>query len=308
MKGGLSAIDYVLRAVVTPKLGEPIKLAQTLDIKRAIYPSDQPRHSIRIFPPTNLTANCELPAVIHPIGATNISMRIDGVVKRNTETKTQTQWKLKRLTWRLDETQKTISPACAKHAAKLGNVDDTKKGMAHQDVRTVGTDEMKSGWKADYNSPDGMIELEFPIGIRSDSRPICDMKSEDGTEVSHVLIVEMIVAEEFAPIKKPTQVTPTGAARVLRMHFNITVTERPGMGISWDEEQPPLYENVPASPPAYLTGNSELYEGDPIPDYEDLTPLDEAESPMPAPVPDHRTNGEGSSTRVLNIEDLILEP
>jgi hypothetical protein len=309
MKGGLSAIDYVLRGVITPKIGEPIKLAQTLDIKRAIYPSDQPRHSIRIFPPTNLTANCELPAVIHPIGETNISMRMDGVVKRNSETKTQTQWKLKRLTWRLDETQKSISPACAKHAAKLGNVDDAKKGMAHQDTRTIGTDEMKSGWKADYSSPDGMIELEFPFGIRSDSKPICDMKSEDGTEVSHVLIVEMIVAEEFAPIKKPTQVTPTGAARVLRMHFNITVTERSGLGISWDEEQPPLYENVPASPPAYLTGNSELYEGDPIPDYEDLTPLDEAESPMPAPASDHHTNGEGSSSiRVLNIEDLSLEP
>jgi len=205
----------------------------------------------------------------------------------------------------LDETQKTISPACAKHAAKFGNVDEARKGIAHQDVRTIGTDEMKSGWKADYNSPDGMIELEFPFGIRADSHPICDMKAEDGTEVSHVLIVEMIVAEEFAPIKRPTQVTPTGAARVLRMHFNIIVTERSGLGISWDEEQPPLYENVPASPPAY--GNSELYEGDPIPDYEDLTPLDDAESPMPAPVRDH-TNGEGPSRTTLGIEDLILEP
>jgi hypothetical protein len=281
-------------------------LAQTLDLKRAIYPSEQPRNSIRIFPPTNLTANCQLPPVIHPIGETNITMRIDGVVKRNSDTKSQTQWKLKRLTWRLDETQKAISPACAKHAAKLGNVEDTKKGMAHQDVRTIGTDEMKSGWKADYETPDGQIELEFPFGIRADSRPICDMKSEDGTEVSHVLIVEMIVAEEFAPIKRPTQVTPTGAARVLRMHFNITVTERSGLGISWDEEQPPLYQNVPASPPAYLTGNTEVYEGDAIPDYEDLTPLEEAESPMPAPVPD-RSNGEGPS-RTLNIDDLTLEP
>jgi arrestin-related trafficking adapter 1 len=304
MKGGLSVIDYVLRAVITPKIGEPIKMAQTLDVKRAIYPSDQPRHSIRIFPPTNLTANCELPPVIHPIGETNISMRMDGVVKRNSETKTQTQWKLKRLTWRLDETQKTISPACAKHAAKLGNTDDAKKGMAHSDTRTIGTDEMKSGWKADYNSPDGSIELEFPFGIRGDSKPICDMKAEDGTEVVHILIVEMIVAEEFAPIKKPTQVTPTGAARVLRMHFNITVTERSGLGISWDEEQPPLYENVPASPPTY--GNSELYEGDAIPNYEDLTPLTAAESPMPAPIPD-RTNGEGGS-RSLGMEDLTLEP
>ena len=272
MKGSLSSIDYVLRATVSPLGGEPMKLSQVLNVKRSVNPGDTPRHSIRIFPPTNLTANCELPPVIHPIGETTISMRMDGVVKRNTDTKTQTQWKMKRLTWRLEETQKSISPACPKHSAKLGNVEDSKKGIAHQDVRSIGMEEMKSGWKADYSSPDGTVEVEFPFGVQAGSNPICDLKAEDGTVVSHVLVVEMIVAEEFAPIRKPAQVTPTGAARVLRMHFNIIVTERAGMGISWDEEQPPLYENVPASPPAY--GKTSVYEGEPIPDYEDLSPLE----------------------------------
>jgi hypothetical protein len=277
MKGNLSSIEYVLRATVAPVTGEPMKLSQVLNVKRSVNPGDTPRHSIRIFPPTNLTANCELPPVIHPIGETTVSMRVDGVVKRNADTKTQTQWKLRRLIWRLEETQKSISPACPKHAAKLGNVEDAKKGIAHQDVRTIGTEEMKSGWKADYSSPDGTVELEFPFGVQPGSNPVCDMKSEDGTEVTHVLIVEMVVAEEFAPMKRPTQVTPTGAARVLRMHFNVTITERAGLGISWDEEQPPLYENVPASPPAYL--NAEIYDGEPIPDYEDLSPLDIAAGP-----------------------------
>lgn len=277
MKGSLSSIDYVLRATISPKTGEPIKLAQVLNVKRSVNPRETARNSIRIFPPTNLTATCVLPPVIYPIGETTVSMRMDGVVKRNTDTKTQTHWKMKRLTWRLEETQKMISPACAKHAAKLGNVQDSKKGVAHQDVRTVGADEMKGGWKADYSSADGTIELEFPIGIRAGANPICELKAEDGTEVSHVLVVELIVAEEFAPIKKPSQVTPTGAARVLRMHFNMVVTERAGLGISWDEEQPPLYENVPASPPAY--GNAEVYDGEPIPDYEDLSPLDPVDGP-----------------------------
>jgi hypothetical protein len=315
MKGGLSTVDYVLRGVITPKIGEPLKLSQTLTVKRAIQAPETPRNSIRIFPPTNLTANCHLPSVIHPIGETTVSMRIDGIVKRNVDTKTQTQWKLKRLTWRIDETQKMISPACVKHAAKLGNVEEGKKGMAHQDVRTIGQDELKSGWKSDYNSPDGTIEVEFPLSIKSDAKPICDMKAEDGTEVSHVLVVEMIVAEEWAPIKKPTQVTPTGAARVLRMHFATTVTERAGLGISWDEEQPPLYENVPASPPAY--GIAEPYEGDPIPDYDDLPPLDSMTpeslprgtpriTPRGSSVTD---NGEGpSGVSRIGIEDLTLEP
>ncbi|KAA8567648.1 hypothetical protein MFRU_010g02200 [Monilinia fructicola] len=271
MKGTLSNIEYVLKATLVPKSGEPMKLSHVLNIKRAIIPSDTPRNSIRIFPPTNLTANCQLPPVIYPIGEANISMRMDGVVSRHVDAKTQNHWKLKRLTWRLDETHRVISPACPKHAAKVTKEGENKKGAAHQDARTLATEEIKSGWKSNYDSADGAIEIEFPISIRPDAKPICDMKAEDGTEVFHTLIVEMIVSEEFAPIKKPSQVTPTGGARVLRMHFNVTVTERSGLGISWDEEQPPLYENVPASPPTYL--NSEIYDGPPIPDYEDLAPL-----------------------------------
>ena len=40
------------------------------------------------------------------------------------------------------------------------------------------------------------------------------------------------------------------------MSFNLVVTERAGMGISWDEETPPLYENVPDSPPGYGSADS----------------------------------------------------
>ncbi|CUM45621.1 uncharacterized protein AC631_02398 [Debaryomyces fabryi] len=44
----------------------------------------------------------------------------------------------------------------------------------------------------------------------------------------------------------------TGAARVLRMQFKVTLTERSGLGIAWDDEVPPTYEDVRAfSPPTY---------------------------------------------------------
>lgn len=45
---------------------------------------------------------------------------------------------------------------------------------------------------------------------------------------------------------------PTGAARVLRMQFRLIVTERSGLGISWDEEVPPIYQDIKLlSPPSY---------------------------------------------------------
>jgi hypothetical protein len=271
MHGSLSSIEYVLKAVAIPKTGDPITLTKELDVKRALKPAEAPRHSIRIFPPTNLTAIVDLPVVIHPIGEFTAYLRIDGAVRRNPETKNQTHWKLKRVNWRLEETQKVISPACSKHALKAGAGPDEKKGVAHQEVRVLNTGELKSGWKCDYSNADGSIEMEFSYSIRSDVPAICDIKAQDGTEVAHSLIVELIVAEEIAPIRKPSQCTPTGVARVLRMHFTKTLTERSGLGISWDEEQPPLYENVPASPPGY--GNVGVYDGVPIPDYEELDQL-----------------------------------
>jgi arrestin-related trafficking adapter 1 len=115
--------------------------------------------------------------------------------------------------------------------------------------------------------------MEFPFSVRADSRPQCDVKAGDGTEVSHTLVIEMIIAEEVAPIARPTHATSTGAARVLRMNFNIILTERSGMGVSWDEEQPPLYENVPESPPGYGRTEVSDYVGAPIPDYEELETL-----------------------------------
>ncbi|KAK6584840.1 hypothetical protein PZA11_003064 [Diplocarpon coronariae] len=276
MKGALTAVEYTLRASVTPRHGEPVTLKHVLEVKRAVASAaDTPaRTSLRIFPPTNLQANVELPSVIHPIGTSTVSMRIDGAVTRDAATGLQTQWRLNRVTWRLEETEVAISPACPKHAAKAG-LPEPRKGIRHQETRTIGSRELEpAGWKADYSSPDGTIELAFPLAIRGDAKPLCDVKAADGTEVSHKLVVEMIVSEELSPTNRPTQITPTGAARVLRMHFHTTLTQRSGLGISWDEETPPLYEHVPASPPEYRPTVVEDDAGAPIPGYEGLSPLE----------------------------------
>lgn len=37
------------------------------------------------------------------------------------------------------------------------------------------------------------------------------------------------------------------------MQFLLNVSARAGLGISWDEEQPPLYDNIPPGPPKYQT-------------------------------------------------------
>jgi len=117
------------------------------------------------------------------------------------------------------------------------------------------------------------VEGEFMASINSSTKPQCDVDAPNGLKISHVVVLELVIAEEWAPNKKPQQATPTGAARVLRTQFNLNVTERSGMGITWDDEMPPMYEDVPVSPPHYRNDTTvQSYEGnDLLEDVEQLT-------------------------------------
>jgi hypothetical protein len=242
--GQITTLDYYLDAAGILSNGKKLEYKRALDIKRSIVPGPD-KHSIRIFPPTNLTASVKLPPVVHPIGDFPVEMRLSGVTQ--TKDDSQSRWRLRKLNWRIEETQKSISPACPKHANKVGG---EGKGILHDDTRTIASDEVKTGWKTDF--VEGNVDCEFRARCNISHNPLCDMDSQSGMSVRHNLVIEMVVAEEWAPLKKLSQATPTGAARVLRTQFHLVLTERSGMGISWDEEQPPLYEDVPASPPTYI--------------------------------------------------------
>lgn len=181
-----------------------------------------------------------------------------------------------------------------------------KKDLFLDELRVIAHGDIKSGWKSDFLGK-GRIELvaeisaldcssglsrhvskasssdakqdEFHEGLRNDANISCDIEDPAlGVYVNHVLVVEVVVAEELVqPLKIPkaeplapltsissvssastigsSQVgVPTGAARVLRMQFKVHVTERSGLGIAWDDEVPPTYEDVRAlSPPTYET-------------------------------------------------------
>lgn len=259
MDGPLSKIEYKFHAVVESSEGRKVRLDQILEVKRAIFPNALPKHSIRVFPPTELIANVDLPSVIYPIGESTATMRVEGIVRRDPDQPgVQRQWCLLRMIWRLEETHKVLSPACAKHGASKSGPpnagEESPKPKAHENIamRVIGNGELCSGWKSDYTTPTGSIELEFPFSITSPkiSRS-CDIQTSV-VDISHQLMVEMIVVEEQSQDRRTQQGTPTGAARVLRMHFNLVVTERSGLGISWDEEIPPVYEDVPSCPPGYM--------------------------------------------------------
>ncbi|AET41185.1 Ldb19p Ecym_7357 [Eremothecium cymbalariae DBVPG len=233
---------------------------------------------------------------------------------------------------------------------------EQKREVTHyiEETRTLAGDDVKSGWKSDFTGS-GKIELVTDIDLTKlnsgVSNPVhsistlnpykppvdqntnvaCDIDDPIlGVFVSHLLSVEIIVAEEvlqypngqpvssnlhdslvaaegkafptnsadqrlaelspmFAnrnmslqrreSIEEPSLPSrdrsnsgcidaslrvvgiPTGAARVLRMQFKLHMTERSGLGISWDDEVPPTYQDVKyLSPPGYSATISESRE------------------------------------------------
>jgi len=223
--------------------GDEVKSAHPITLHRAILAVTD-RHSIRIFPPTDLCATIRLPPVVYPGGDFPVDIRLDGVAPKRL-----TRWKLRKILWRIDESARVVSPACKHHGSRLGG---DGKGMLHEGIRTVGSGELKSGWKSDFDTPGGKIEMEFTAGIPAHVEAACDVDSPCGITVSHSLIIELTVAEEHCPISQTRLTTPTGAARVLRTQFPLVVSDRSGLGISWDKEAPPVYWNVPAAPPIYF--------------------------------------------------------
>jgi hypothetical protein len=310
----LARLDYHVAAEAVTSTGETITFSRDIQLARAIMPGPEKR-SIRVFPPTNLTANVTLNPIIHPIGEIPVSLRLSGITTKQNDA--QIRWRLRKMSWRIEECRKMISPACSKHAQKIGG---DGKGILHEETRIIGENEVhysKEPWKTDFNAGD--VDCEFKAAVNPTLKPVCDVSAPNGLYVTHNLTIEMVVAEEWMLLKKTNQVTPTGAARVLRMQFHLIMTERAGMGISWDEETPPVYEDVPASPPSYTNMvDYDIAELNEIGHVEDLHLGDPLRQPAiagpstvrpgasrPSPSPDRSPI---SPRARLDVVDLLQEP
>lgn len=249
-----------------------IKLEQLISVKRSIQKPLFPRRSVRVFSPTNIKAGEYCVSVIHPTDTNKLTFRLDGLMTHHDKVKTVDLWRLKRVTWKLEETIKTVAPACDRHLTGASVAQDDIKGTNRSETRVIGEKSTHDGWKSDYTGHDGTVDMEMEFGVGADPsrsgmskgiRYACDTKTSQGTEVSHSLLVQLIVSKEFAAEGKTHATTPTGTGRILHMNFAVVLTEAPGAGVSWDNEAPPVYQHVPPSPPNYIIAESPI-------DYEDV--------------------------------------
>ncbi|ODV90853.1 hypothetical protein CANCADRAFT_31693 [Tortispora caseinolytica NRRL Y-17796] len=262
----LCSISYILEAVVVPASSahSPLRFAREVTIGRAMI-GGTTRTARRVFPSTSLIADATIPTVIFPQSQFNLELRIDG-----TKDKPRNSiWKLKKIIWSLEEHSQFISPACSAHAPRVGGYG---KGVLIKETSTVCAGEFKDGWKVDKDCEDGRIEFSGDLRTLMLGAHASDVvEPKIGLSVNHSLVIELVVVEEIPQVNSRATVL-TGAARILRMQFKAVVSEMPGLGISWLEEVPPTYENVPISPPPYALDSNDCPDFISPPSFEETVP------------------------------------
>lgn len=118
-----SYIKYDIVAVATcPGSTKETTVKLPLNISRSILRTAD-RNSLRVFPPTEITASAVLPNVIYPKSTFPIELRLENVVN----SKMDRRWRMRKLTWRIEEQTKIKALTCAKHLSKLKLVEDGYK-------------------------------------------------------------------------------------------------------------------------------------------------------------------------------------
>ncbi|KAM0283389.1 hypothetical protein ACHAQH_002512 [Verticillium albo-atrum] len=250
------AVTYEFKAQVHCTGSHPLSFEENIHVKRSLLGSDPMHQSMRLFPPTNVKASTFLNRVIHPTGTHKVQLRLDGIT--NVAGSSLEIWKLKKLSWKLEETVCTTAPACSDHAVESASSE--KFTVRRDEARILGGKEIHGGWKSDYSISDARIEFEFEYGLtaakhirKREPMYACDARAVNGTgtEVSHTLAIEMLLSKDMTSSDMPNLISATSDARVLRMRHPVVLTEAPGLGVAWDAELPPVYDDVPPSPPSY---------------------------------------------------------
>lgn len=107
-----SYIKYELVCVVRYEGGGLINLSMPIIIQRSILRSHD-RNSLRIFPPTDVTASAVIPNVVYPRSTFPIEIRMDHVVSKDR------RWRMRKLNWRLEESCIVRLNHCDDHLQKF---------------------------------------------------------------------------------------------------------------------------------------------------------------------------------------------
>ncbi|ODV83564.1 hypothetical protein CANARDRAFT_9383 [[Candida] arabinofermentans NRRL YB-2248] len=92
-----------------------INMALPVMVRRSIL-RGQDRNSLRVFPPTEVTATAVIPNVAYPKSSFPVEIRMDNVSSPSR------RWRMRKLNWRLEESVRVRSHHCNSHASKFEDI------------------------------------------------------------------------------------------------------------------------------------------------------------------------------------------
>ncbi|KAM0420977.1 hypothetical protein ACHAPT_011220 [Fusarium lateritium] len=160
------------------------------------------------------------------------------------------QWKLDEIKWHIVETTKTTLPACEKH--RPASLSDMGRVMRIRDTQVLAKSGIKDGWALNSTAGDLKANMGFDYTIKNRQPQkggpgfACDNKWAGGFEISHRLIVWFCLSLERSQSAK-AELTE----RVMRVSYDVVLTDPTSKDLDWDSRVPPTYEEVGGSPPDY---------------------------------------------------------
>ncbi|KAF5004973.1 hypothetical protein FDECE_8552 [Fusarium decemcellulare] len=234
----------------TPRI---ITFKRLLPVAHSLSVPSSPLCSSRIFEAAGIEVACRMGSIIDPNGTNNVSLTLNGLLSCPGSGETVQHWRLWKGSWRLEETVKTAMVGCNRHANEITSREE-EKNRTRSKTTVLGEDGIYSGWTS--NDEAGTVDMEFSFAMRRKSNKqlvqhTYDTGSSDDTEVTHSLVVELVLVKEHYPKGKPESAIRTGVGRILRSEHRVVLSEFARPSDDPTEECLPYYQELWPRPPMY---------------------------------------------------------
>lgn len=243
---------FVRREGQLSKAPKVVTLKHNLNISRSPLVPNSALYSRRIFQAAGIEVGCHFGSIIDPNGTHNVRLTMNGLVSYPGNEENVQIWRLWKGSWRLEETVKTIAQACCCHANGIEGSEDDKV-QKRSKVTVLGEDGIYSGWNSDDTL--GTLDMDFAFSLKKTKGHAINYAHNTGhgdeVEVTHALVVELILVKEYFPKGRPDLSIRTGVARILRSQHQVVLSDYARVSNLPVDECLPFYQELFPSPPIY---------------------------------------------------------
>jgi hypothetical protein len=233
----------------TPRI---LTLKRSLNVARSLLVPNSTLYSRRIFQAAGIEIGCHFGSVIDPNSTHNVRLTMDGLTSYPGNGENVQIWRLWKGSWRLEETVKTIALACDRHANEIEGPEGGKV-QKRSKVTVLGEDGIYSGWNSDDML--GTLDMEFAFFLKKTKGRATNYAHDTGhgdeVEVTHALVVELMLVKEYFPKGRPDLSIRTGVARILRSQHRVVLSDFARVSNVPVDECLPFYQELFPSPPVY---------------------------------------------------------